>query len=553
MTDEVEIKYKQAAIPPFWTKLPFFLLFPFRLGPLVILLALVGASAVAGFFLGNFGIAVRGFLAYLGLRYAFNILDLFRKGRFEGESPDHTLWGPEKRPAKLGAVLALFIAGSMAIGNVALDKRIARDTAVQDRLVAQWRQEHSAEIQEFERERQAWAQRKAERAAQLKAAARPVESYGTQDEETQYFVAEAKAEPEEPAPQFSVTREEMLRQMHPRFGDASWFALQPVWFWLVVTVLSLVLPAAAVVIALEDSFWRALNPFNVLHLVGAMGAAYFVLWGFFLAIAGARQLAFSLGERWPAALRLPTEMALVTYLAMVLFAIMGYALYQFHQELHLEVDVDFDEHREAGGAEAIAAAGSARAAAPPQDPWERKLQELEQAGNFREAIAEVKDRMRHDRYDVPLNARLHALYRKAGDRDVILMHGQQYLTALASKGQGAPALEVIRKLRALDGGFQVQDGAVVLPVAAAALKQGDAALAGSLLRGFDKRFPGHPDIPPVFFLGARLLSEQGRQHAQAVKVLRAVLQRFPEHAVAAEARQYLQVLEHTLAREGAPA
>lgn len=561
MGAEVEIKYKQAHITPFWHKLPFFLGFPFRFGPLVVMACLVAASALAGLALGAFGIVFRGLLVYVGLRYAFNVLELFAKGRFEGQSPDHSLWGTEKRPAKLGLVIALFIVAAVSLGDFAVQRRIAKDVKVQDRLVALYQKNHAAQVAAFEEEKREWAARQAERAARLQAPARPPEAYAApadEEEPAPAGAALAAAEPEEPAPEFGVSRADMVADSIPRFGEPLWLSLQPAWYWIVVTLLSLVLPSAAVVIALEDSFFRALNPFNAVHLMGAMGRAYFVLWAFFLAIAGARQASFNLGADWPAMVRLPVEMAVVTYLGFVLFAILGYALYQYHQELHLDVDVDFDEHREAGGAEAIAAAGSARAAVaattPAKDPWERKLQELEAAGNIREAIAEVKDRMRYDRYDVPLNTRLHGLYQKLGDRDVILAHGQQYLSALARAGQGRPAADLLKKLQGLDTTFSPQDGDVVLPAATAALQQGEVPLATALLRGFDKRFPQHKDTAPVFFLGARLLSEANRQHAQAVKILRAVLQRFPEHPVAGEVKVYLQVLEKTLgAQAGAPA
>ena len=557
--EELEIRYDQARITPFWRKLPFLFLYPFRFGPLVVLLALVAASALAGMALGSFSLVFRGLLVYVGLRYAFNVLDLFARGRFEGESPDHSLWGTEKRPAKLGLLIALFLSACAMLGNFALERRLARDAGAQERLAALYRQDHARELRSFALEHQEWEQRRAERAARLVAPPRPAQAYGSQEPEEPSEpvppLAAAELEADDPEPSYGITREQMVREYHPRLGDALWFQLQPPWFWLAAILLSFVLPAGAVVIALEDRFFRALNPLNVFHLVGAMKGAYFVLWGFFLLIAGARHAAFTVGEHWPAMVRLPVEMALVTYLGFVLFALMGYALYQHHQELHLEVDVDFDGHREAGGAEAIAGAGSARAAvaAAPQDPWERKLQALEAAGQYREAIAEVKDRMRYDRHDLALNARLHGLYVRLGDRDVILTHGQQYLAALARARQGAQALQVIRALQALDGSFQPQEPDIVLPAATAALQQGDARAASALLRGFDKRFPQHPDTAGVFFLGARLLSEQSRQHAQAARILKALLQRFPEHPVAGEARTYLEVLEKALPAEAAGA
>jgi hypothetical protein len=40
---------------------------------------IVAASALAGLALGAFAMVFKGFLAYLGLRYAFNVLELFSR------------------------------------------------------------------------------------------------------------------------------------------------------------------------------------------------------------------------------------------------------------------------------------------------------------------------------------------------------------------------------------------------------------------------------------------------------------------------------------------
>lgn len=563
---ELEIKYDQAGITPFWQKLPFIFLFPLRFGPMVFVLCIVAASALAGLALGAFSLVFKGLLVYLGLRYGFNVLDLFAKGRFEGESVDHRLWGPEKRPAKLGLVIALFIALAVGLGNALVASRIANDTRAQDLLVARYQQQHAAEIAARERDRQEFFRlhgldSSGRRAAPVAAPAAPKAYSGSSeddDEDRSASAAHAAAQAAEPPPVYpetGPTRADMLASWQPDFADPLWYRLLPGWYWVLVGALSLLLPAAAIVIALEDSFFRAINPLNVVHLVGAMGSAYFVLWVFFLGIAGTRHLVLSAGAGWPAVVRFPLEMGVATYLGLVLFALMGYALYQFHQQLHLDVDVDFDAHREAGGAEAIAVAGSARKAIAqaqaPQDPLEAKVQAALARGDVRGAIAEVKDFMRYDRLDPGLNTRLHALYVQQGDRDAILAHGQQWLTALARAGQGREALAALQKLRAIDPAFAVEDGDVVLPAATAAMQQREFDVATALLRGFDKRFPRHKDTPGVFFLGARLLSEQSRQHDKAAQLLRAVLKHFPDHHVAAEARTYLTVLEAMVAKAAA--
>jgi tetratricopeptide (TPR) repeat protein len=557
MTEELEVKYHQGNITPFWKKLPFFFLFPFRrASPLIFMGCIVAASALAGIVMGGFGLAFKGFLVYLGLRYAFNVLELFAKGRFEGESVDHTLWGPEKRPAKLGLVITLFIVFGISFGNVMLDSRLAKDARAQDVIIERYNKEHAAEIAQREQAMAAYKRHQAEVQAARARAPKPAAYSGSGDEDPDSqgaagaAVAELEAMLESP-PEAGPSRSDILQNNVPAFGDALWTRLQPVSYWLVMSVLSLLLPAAAIIIALEDKFFKALNPLNVVYLVQTMGSAYFVLWGFFLAIAGMRQVVLTAGSRWPAAVSFPLEMAVATYLGLVLFSIMGYALYQFHQELHLDVDVDFEDHRKAGGAEAIAKVGSARAAvmqAEPTDPLERKLQPLLAEGKIKEAIAEVKDFMRYDKLDPALNTRLHGLYVQQGDKAVTLEHGQQWLTALARAGQGKEVLAALRALLAIDPTYVVSDADAILPAATAALQAHDAALAANLLRNFDKRFPKHKDTPGIYYLGAKLLSEQSRQHERAAKILRAVVAHFPDHPVAGEARTYLSVLETMLAK-----
>ncbi|PWF49331.1 hypothetical protein [Massilia glaciei] len=554
MAEPVDIQYKQESITPFWQKLSFFFLFPFRQGPLVFLVGITIASALAGLALGGFGTVFKGTLIYLGLRYAFNVLELFSQGRFEGHSMEHSLWGgSERRPAKLGLVVALFLTLCVVLGNSVLDARIAKNVAVQEKLISQYKIDHAAEV----------ARREANSAAFNK-------RIGL-DSDDDAPVADGEAAPdsgdESPSGGFEAepaesseyvesgpSRAEIFAMYRPTPSDPLWYTLQPFWFWLVVVALSLMLPSAFIEFALEDKFFRALNPLHVFSFISSMGSAYFAMWSLVLLIGGARQLAMSAGAGMPAALRFPLEMAIAAYLGLVLFAMIGYALYQYHQELSLDVAVDFDGHRQAGGAEAIAQAGSVRAALrarEPTDPLERKLQPLLEEGKVNEAIAEVKDAMRYDRFDAKLNTRLHGLYALLGDSAKTLEHGQQWLTALGKADDGQGALAAVMAMYARDPEFMVENGDVILPAARAAILKRESAVAVKLVRSFDKRFPNHKDTAAVYFVAAKLASEHFRQHATAVKILRMLVAKFPADPVSVEAGTYLAVLEASIAQMSA--
>ncbi|MBI3716541.1 MAG: hypothetical protein HY255_11160, partial [Betaproteobacteria bacterium] len=469
-------------------------------------------------------------------------------------------------------VLALFIIIGGSLGNMQVASRIAGNERVQEQLLERYKTEHAEEIAEAQREAEAYAKRTGRTPG---AVAKPIDptaptpppdpnaAADDDDDDTAQPAAPGaglSAMRGEPAPKVTpyggLTREEVLDQFHPELGDPLWFKILPFSFWLVMAGISLILPSAAIVIAQEDRFFAALNPLRVLDFIKSMGSAYFALWVLFLLIAGTRQVAMRMGENWPAAVRFPLEMGIATYLGLVLFAMMGYALYQFHQELGLDVSVDFDSHRKAGGAEGIAQAGSARAALQaqePKDPLERKLQALLAEGNVKEAIAEVKDHMRYDRLDPALNTRLHSLYMQQGDAAVTLTHGQQWLSGLAKTGKGADALRALQALLKLDPKFAVQDGDVVLPAATAAYQKGEFPIALNLVRAFDKRYPKHKDTPGVLFLGAKLASEHLRQQETAVKILGMITAHFPNDPVAVEAKTYLAVLNSVLTKvQGAP-
>lgn len=568
-------------IVPFWHRLPFFLGFPLRRGPLVLLVCLCAVAVLAGWVLGAFGLVFKGFLVYLGLRYGFNVLELFAKGRFEGESPDHTLWGPEKRPAKFGLVLLLYLVIASVLGSWLVDRRIERDPQAQAALIERHRAQVAAERVERQRDAEVMNRRlglpptaasaaagaNAETAAPAEAveaveaaapaeahddAATPAEASGPA--ESAAAAASATTAQVDPLQaEFGLGRAEILEQQRPEPGERLWLRLLPLWYWPVMAALSLMLPAALIVIALEDAFFRALNPANLLFFLQKMGRAYLVLWLFFLLIAGSRQAVLSVGAGWPAALRFPLELGLATYLGLVLCALTGYALYQYHREINMEVEVDVATHHRAGGATAIARAGNTHAAlrkAEPADPFERRLQGLIAEGRIADAIGALRDEMRYARLDPGLNTRLHQLYQQQGDTAAVLAHGPQWLAALGQAGQGREALAALKALRALDPAFELTDGHAALHCASAASRQGDHALAVQLLKGFDKRFPGHPETPAAFFLGARLMSEHARQHDRAAALLRAILARWPEHAAAAEVQTYLTVLEKSLARPG---
>ena len=103
-------------------------------------------------------------------------------------------------------------------------------------------------------------------------------------------------------------------------------------------------------------------------------------------------------------------------------------------------------------------------------------------------------------------------------------------------------LAVFKKSLAVDPAFRPTRAEDVLPIAKEARAAGDAHTAIAALRGFDKVHPGHELVPDVYFFSARLMAEDLKNTAMARKVLEHLVQKYPGHYLAQEAKRYLTSL-----------
>jgi hypothetical protein len=200
------------------------------------------------------------------------------------------------------------------------------------------------------------------------------------------------------------------------------------------------------------------------------------------------------------------------------------------------------------GMPAAAPIGVASVRQPPLDSWRQAL--IQEARTLRankrtgEAIFKLESALlNHFPGDGNLHAELHAAYRKAGDPYATLAHGQQWVASLVRAGRMRDALQALGELHAIDEDFKLADGDAAVPLAKLAMQDRALELAVGLVDGFDQRFPGHPEMPVMYFLGARLLSEHWRRHAQAAQMIRSIVAHFADHPIADDARAYLVALE----------
>jgi tetratricopeptide (TPR) repeat protein len=176
------------------------------------------------------------------------------------------------------------------------------------------------------------------------------------------------------------------------------------------------------------------------------------------------------------------------------------------------------------------------------EPVLSRLASLIANGQQEEAINLLRGELRTRWEDNDLHERYQKLLMATGKQTEALHHAREFIVKLVMEKRLFQALDLCEQCLKVDPDFQLQDSYQVLDLAGAARIGRRHQLALDLMRRFDRRYPDHPHIPAVYLLSAQILSEHFHLNQEAMQILRALLARFPDHAVAGEAAQYADVL-----------
>ncbi len=310
-------------------------------------------------------------------------------------------------------------------------------------------------------------------------------------------------------------------------------------------LVTLVIPASIMVLALEERLGSALNPMRLLATISGIGLPYLALCAFlFLLLQSSTYLVQGLDKFLPDWVSGILAGAVSMYFMVSMYYLMGYVLYQNHEELGVDVQVDtamahHNLQRAGGGGKVVA------------DVLGPETRSLVADGKLEEAAARIENNLRRD-WD---NNKLHDQYQKLlllqGVPKAIAKHVNEYVPKLIREKKAARAVEVYEAARTVLPDLLIVDSTILLPLATQACELRRDATAFDLLKGFDKRFPESADIPGVYMLAATILLEKRGDYAMAQKIFLHLAKKFPQHPLAAEATRLAQVAEKMAV--GAPA
>lgn len=298
--------------------------------------------------------------------------------------------------------------------------------------------------------------------------------------------------------------------------------------------------ASTMVLVVSGSFFQGLNPVRWIGVMWVLGKSYLILFLFQSMLSTGVILARPVlepllgnGGGWHV---FPVLCYVIVYFLLVSFNMMGYCLYQHHHELGYGVRVSFEE------AEGKNRSGSGNAQVHQHDPIGEEIGNMLAAGNMKGAIDLAYEQQRNEPGNIVVQERYHKLLLLRDKPAATLAHGKRFITLLLSRDQGLKAFEVFKTCRELQADFLPENPGEIFKLAQLAKGAREYDLALGLVKGFDKRYPNHPDVPGVYFMTAHMLSEHFKRDDLANLIFRNMVEKFPDHPLSTQAKHAIEVM-----------
>lgn len=289
-------------------------------------------------------------------------------------------------------------------------------------------------------------------------------------------------------------------------------------------VVNIALTASIMVLATTGSLVSALNPGLVFGLIARIGWPYAALFGLLTLLSGSTwALLYFLAERLsPEALLAVTGLSFM-YFTLIMFNLMGYVVYQYHEKLGITPTQAEDGQ--------------------PEDPELALYRQFMQEQNYPAALEELRGLLQRRWGELELHRMAHKLARLIQDKPTLIRHGRQYLGVLLERNRIREAMEVYQDLTAADPAFRPDVPDQYLPIAQMLRESRLTKPALALISGFHKRHPDSDQVPALYLLAAKIFHDDLGEDAKAVQILRFVARQYPRHGLIGAVEHYLRVLE----------
>lgn len=292
-----------------------------------------------------------------------------------------------------------------------------------------------------------------------------------------------------------------------------------------------IIPASFMILATTQSFIAAINPAKIFNIIIQAKGSYLILMGLLYMLAMAQDNVAGLITETSSGLIVSFLVGFAGfYFTFIAFHMMGYLLYQFHQEIGAS-DNDMQVQVEAVDDEA-------QRSMVVSELYEKLMAQGETKAaltEFRSVITDIPD-------DLSLRRRYHNQALAEGFYQEMLTHGSGYISLLLEQGNATSATDVYLDCIAhadLKGYLKETE---YLPIIETLRSKGKYQDAIKLVGLFGTQHPQSDLAPHVYLTAAKLLCEDLNKVDRAKNMLNVALKIFPNHELVPQLQRYQGIL-----------
>lgn len=308
------------------------------------------------------------------------------------------------------------------------------------------------------------------------------------------------------------------------------------WYLLILFLM----PATVMVLSIDQSIIKAMNPFFLISFVMRIGFSYLGLYLLIMIISGGPTIIMGLlvGLSEQQADNL-SDYSLVyifyavlqMYFTLVIFSVMGYVLLKYHHRLGYEITRPIDN------------LFGNKLNTPKVHPLLKDIEVLAKENRPLDALTKLHARIPENTTDIVLRMRYHKMLFLNKKYISMQENAVSFIPLLLSTHDKAQAVDVYRDCIRVNTEFSFDDVSVYLPLAETMLQIGQYKLIIRLLNGFHKKFPHSNNIPELYFILAQALSDGLNNDKKALSVLDFILKHYPDVQTHQKLLNYRQTIK----------
>lgn len=286
------------------------------------------------------------------------------------------------------------------------------------------------------------------------------------------------------------------------------------------------------VLAIEHSFFAAFNPFLIFNVIRNIGAPYFLLTFLLLMLLSASS---TLMNMLYGSISYNVFVAISSFVGMfftlIMFHLVGYTLYQYHDELGYVIEVDVDDLTDKESNEAV------------KNPELRTVEILIQEGKMQDAQIKLTHLIKERPADHDAQMHNLQLQKLLGDMESYDKYAKKYISYLISAQQITIAAKILPTILSSNPSFKPTKANERFELAKQLNQNGHSQAAIKLITNLHIDFPDFNQIPEAYLMVSKILCERLGNDKQAKNILTFLLQKYPRSDQQENIKNYLKIVD----------